>query len=99
MKSAKKSEHLKLRKVVAQRVRELMGARKPFTQELRDVVQNCGYTYRLAREIANPNRKQAITTLAEIYQLGYKKVEGIILKAAELKLDSRRENPSDTIRP
>ena len=67
--------------------------KRPFTQEIRDIVPDCSYTYRLAREIADPERKQSVSTLTKIYQLGYKKVEGIILKAAELKLDERRENP------
>ena len=71
---------------------------KPFTQEIRDIVPDCSYTYRLAKEIADPKRKQAVSTLTEIYQLGYKKVEGIILKAAELKLDERRENPIQVTR-
>ena len=32
--------------------------RKPFTQEIRDVVSGCTYTKRLRQEIANPRRKQ-----------------------------------------
>jgi len=64
-----------------------------FTQRIRDVVPDCTYTYRLAEEIAAPNRKQDISTLSLTYRLGYKLVESILFKAAELKLSQRNENP------
>jgi len=67
--------------------------RKPFTQEVRDVVPACTYTYRLYEEIANPKRKQDVTTLAELYGLGYKLVESMLLKAGEAKLATRRKEP------
>ena len=67
--------------------------KKPFTQPIRDVVPDCTYTKRLYEEIANPNRKQDAATLAEIYGIGYKIVESILLKAGEAKLASRREAP------
>jgi signal recognition particle subunit SEC65 len=67
--------------------------RKPFTQEVRDVVPECTYTYRLYEEIANPKRKQDVSTIAELYGLGYKLVESILLKAGEAKLELRRKAP------
>lgn len=67
--------------------------RKPFTQEVRDVVADCTYTYRLYEEIANPKRKQDVSTVAEHYGLGYKLVESIFLKAGEAKLEARRQEP------
>lgn len=66
---------------------------KPFTQPVRDVVPDCTYTQRLYEEISNPKRKQAVATLAEIYGVGYKIVESILLKAGEAKLAARREAP------
>lgn len=66
---------------------------KPFTQTIRDVVPECTYTYRLAREIANPRRKQDVASLSYTYQLGYKLVEDILLKAAKLKLEKRSQAP------
>lgn len=67
--------------------------RKAFTQEIRDVVADCTYTHRLYEEIANPRRKQDVATIAELYGLGYKLVEGILLKAGESKWEERREAP------
>lgn len=67
--------------------------RAPFTQSIRDVVPGCTYTYRLMDEIVDPRRKQDVATLAEVYGLGYKLVEGIILRAAEAKIEQRRQNP------
>jgi len=69
------------------------GCRKPFTQEVRDVVPECTYTYRLYEEIANPKRKQDVSTISELYGLGYKLVERILLKAGEVKLANRRKEP------
>ena len=66
---------------------------KPFTQEVRDVVPDCTYTYRLYHELSEPKRKQDASTLSELYGLGYKLVESILLKAGEAKLESRREEP------
>lgn len=66
---------------------------QPFTEPIRDVVPECTYTYRLMTEISDPRRKQDVSTLAEIYGLGYKLVEGIILKAADLKLSERLQAP------
>lgn len=67
--------------------------RNPFTQEIRDVVPDCTYTYRLYEEIAAPKRKQDVSTIAELYGLGYKLVESIFLKAGEAKLEARRQEP------
>ncbi len=67
--------------------------RKPFTQDVRDVVPKCTYTYRLYEEIADPKRKQDVSTIAEHYGLGYKLVESILLKAGEAKLEVRRKEP------
>lgn len=67
--------------------------RKPFTQEIRDVVADCTYTHRLEAEIANPKRKQDVATLATLYGVGYKLVESIILKAGEAKIEARRKEP------
>jgi transposase len=64
-----------------------------FTEVISDVVGSCSYTYRLMAEIADAKRKQAISTLAATYQLGYKRVESIILKAGEEKIDSRKKEP------
>ena len=66
-----------------------------FILPVRDVVPNCTYTYRLAKEIADPTRKQDVATLARIYNIGYKIVESILLKAAEGKLEERANNPID----
>lgn len=71
--------------------------RKPFTQEVRDVVPECTYTYRLYEEIATPKRKQDVSTIAELYGLGYKLVESILLKAGEAKLETRRKEPLQVI--
>lgn len=67
--------------------------RKVFTQEVRDVVPECTYTYRLYEEIANPKRKQDVATMSELYGVGYKLVESILLKAGEAKLEARRQEP------
>ncbi len=67
--------------------------RRPFTQVIRDVVADCTYTYRLRDEIANPRRKQDVATLAKVYDVGYKVVESILLKAAKAKLDERAQKP------
>jgi len=70
---------------------------KSFTQEIQDVVPDCTYTYRLYEEIANPKRKQDVSTMADLYGIGYKTVEGILLKAGEAKLEVRREHPLQVI--
>lgn len=62
-----------------------------FTQTIRDVVPDCTYTYRLAAEISDPRRKQDVQTLATVYQIGYKTVESILLKAADDKLAKRKD--------
>ncbi len=67
--------------------------RKPFTQPMDDVVPNCTYTHRLYAEITNPRRKQDVATLAELYGIGYKTVESMLLKAGEDKLATRRQAP------
>ncbi len=67
--------------------------KRPFTQGIRDVAPDCTYTQRLYEEIANPKRKQDIATLAELYGLGYKMVESMLLKAGEAKLEVRRNQP------
>lgn len=67
--------------------------KKPFTQPVRDVVPDCTYTQRLYEEISNPKRKQDVSTLAELYGVGYKIVESILLKAGEAKLSARRVQP------
>lgn len=64
-----------------------------FTQEVRDVVPECTYTYRLYEEIADPKRKQDASTIAEHYGVGYKLVEDVLLKAGEAKLEARRNEP------
>jgi transposase len=66
---------------------------KPFTQLIRDVVPECTYTYRLYKEMADPRRKQDVATLAELYGVGYKVAESILLKAGEAKLAHRRHEP------
>lgn len=66
---------------------------RAFTEAIREVVSNCTYTYRLMRELANPRRRQDVATLAEVYGLGYKLVEGILLRAAEEKVADRAEAP------
>jgi transposase len=64
-----------------------------FMEVISDVVGSCSYTYRLMAEIADAKRKQAISTLAATYQLGYKLVESIILQAGEAKIESRKKEP------
>lgn len=66
---------------------------KPFTQEIADVVAECTYTHRLYAEITNPKRKQDVATLAELYGIGYKIVEKMLLNAGESKLAQRRDKP------
>ena len=51
---------------------------------------NCTYTVRLYEEITVPQRKQDVATLAELYGIGYKTVESMLLKAGEAKLEERR---------
>ncbi|MCP4614361.1 MAG: transposase [Planctomycetes bacterium] len=63
-----------------------------FIEVISDVVGSCSYTYRLMAEISDAKRKQAISTLAATYQLGYKLVESIILKAGVEKIESRKKN-------
>lgn len=64
-----------------------------FTEVIQDAVGSCRYTYRLMAEIVDAKRKQAISTLAESYQLGYKLVESMILKAGQEKIGSRKKEP------
>lgn len=64
-----------------------------FTEVINDVVGSCSYTYSLMAEIIDAKRKQAISTLATSYQLGYKLVESIILKAGAEKIESRKKEP------
>ena len=66
---------------------------KPFTLPVTDVVPNCTYTYRLAEIVADPARKQDIMTLGRVYGIGYKTAEGMIFKAAEGKLEERKNEP------
>ena len=67
--------------------------KQPFTQEIADVVPDCTYTHRLYDEITNPKRKQDVATLAELYGIGYKMVERMLLNAGEAKLAERRREP------
>jgi transposase len=67
--------------------------KRAFSEAIREVVPDCTYTYRLMRELANPRRRQDVATLAEVYGLGYKLVEGIVLRAAEEKLAERAQEP------
>jgi transposase len=69
------------------------GCQNAFIQPIGDVVPECTYTYRLMAEIADPKRKQAVATLAQIYHLGYKLVESIILKAGQSKVAARTQAP------
>jgi transposase len=64
-----------------------------FTLRFRDIVADCTYTKRLAREINDPERKQDVQTLARLYRIGYKTVESILLKASEAKIAQRRKAP------
>lgn len=64
-----------------------------FTEVVGDVVGSCRYTNRLMVEIVDARRKQAVSTLAETYQLGYKLVESMILKAGQEKIDNRKKEP------
>ena len=70
---------------------------KPFTQSIRDVVPDCTYTQRLYEEVSDSRHKQDAATLAELYGIGYKTAESILLKAGEAKLAHRRDNPIDEI--
>lgn len=64
-----------------------------FTLRIRDIVSDCTYTKRLAEEISDPERKQAVQTLCRLYRIGYKTVESILLKASEAKLRQRQDSP------
>ena len=66
---------------------------KPFTQAIQDIVPDCTYTQRLYVEVSNPKNKQDVATLAELYGIGYKTVESILLKAGEEKLARRQDAP------
>ena len=66
---------------------------KPFTQSIQDVVSECTYTQRLYEEVSNPKNKQDVATLAELYGIGYKTVESMLLKAGEEKLMHRQDKP------
>lgn len=70
---------------------------KAFTQEIQDVVPDCTYTHRLYKEIADPKRKQDVSTMADLYGIGYKVVESMLLKAGEAKLEARRGKPHQVI--
>lgn len=72
--------------------------KQPFTQEVADVVPNCTYTHRLYQEISDPKRKQDVSTLAELYGLGYKLVEGMLLNAGKSKWVDRRQAPLQVTR-
>lgn len=71
---------------------------QPFTQEIADVMPECTYTRRLYAEITNPKRKQDVATLAELYAIGYKVVERMLLNAGEAKLAERRTEPLQVTR-
>ena len=66
---------------------------KPFTQTIRDIVPDCTYTQRLYEEVSDARRKQDVATLAELYGIGYKTAESILLKAGEAKLSQRQAAP------
>jgi transposase len=72
--------------------------KQPFTQEVADVVPNCTYTHRLYQEITDPKRKQDVSTLAELYGIGYKVVERMLLNAGESKWADRRQEPLQVTR-
>ncbi len=57
------------------------------------IVPDCTYTQRLYEEVSDSRRKQDAATLAELYGIGYKTAESILLKAGEAKLAHRRDNP------
>lgn len=67
--------------------------KKPFTQTIRDVVADCTYTQRLYEEVSDARRKQDVATLAQVYGIGYKIAESIVLKAGEAKLSKRQNAP------
>jgi transposase len=67
--------------------------RHVFTLRIRDVVADCTYSKRLAREISDPTRKQDVETLSRLYRIGYKTVESILLKASEAKIAERQNAP------
>jgi len=67
--------------------------KKQFTPPVRDVVPECTYTYRLEAEIGDPSRKQDVGTIAQLYGVGYKLVERIILQGGEKKENERRKAP------
>ena len=62
------------------------------------MVPDCTYTHRLYDEITNPKRKQDVATIAELYGIGYKVVERMLLKAGESKLAERRNEPLQVTR-
>lgn len=64
-----------------------------FTLRFRDIVTDCTYTKRLSMEIGMPKRKQDVQTLSELYRIGYKTVESILLKASDAKIARRQEDP------
>ena len=72
---------------------ECAHCQQPFTQEIADVMPDCTYTRRLYAEITNPKRKQDVATMAELYGIGYKVVERMLLNAGETKLAERRTEP------
>ena len=72
--------------------------KRPFTQEIADVAPNCTYTHRLYAEITNPKRKQDVATLAELYGVGYKIVESMLLHSGEDKLRERQKEPLQVTR-
>jgi len=64
-----------------------------FTLRIRDVVTDCTYSKRLAQEISDPRKKQAVETLSQQYRIGYKTVESILLKASQAKIAERQKSP------
>lgn len=72
--------------------------KQPFTQEIADVVPDCTYTHRLYEEITNPKRKQDVATMSELYGVGYKTVEQMLLNAGEARLKERRDKPLEVKR-
>lgn len=74
------------------------GCKQPFTPEIADVMPDCTYTHRLYEEITDPKRKQDVATMADLYGIGYKTVESMLLKAGEDKWASRRQEPLQVTR-
>jgi Holliday junction resolvasome RuvABC DNA-binding subunit len=56
-------------------------------------VPDCTYTQQLYEEVADARRKQDVATLAQLYGIGYKTAESILLKAGEAKLSQRKDAP------